>query len=76
GSLQPGSSQMQQCAVPFILQLASMSPMLLTVTATNLVHTLTPPVMNRLVEQFKKIGQSHDYNSLISLVVHLLMRTE
>ncbi|KAK2189102.1 hypothetical protein NP493_115g08009 [Ridgeia piscesae] len=75
-SLQPSGSEMQQCAVPFMLQLASMSPMLLTVIATNLVHTLTTPVMNRLAEQFKKIGQSDDYNSLISLVVHLLMRTE
>ncbi|XP_022084361.1 integrator complex subunit 5-like [Acanthaster planci] len=59
--------------VPFLLQLATMSPMLLRVITTDFVQALTPDVLNRLSEQFLKSSLLlQDKDSLLTLVIHLI----
>ncbi|KAK7480320.1 hypothetical protein BaRGS_00028488, partial [Batillaria attramentaria] len=72
--LQSEGDAMRVTTVPFLLQLASMSPMLLQVLTTDLIKALTPPVLNRLHHQFSawKMSNPVDYNSFLNLVVHLL----
>ncbi|XP_038045725.1 integrator complex subunit 5-like [Patiria miniata] len=62
--------------VPFLLQLATMSPMLLRVITTDFVQALTPDVLNRLSEQFFKSSLLlQDKDSLLTLVIHLICRS-
>ncbi|XP_071802701.1 integrator complex subunit 5-like [Asterias amurensis] len=62
--------------VPFLLQLATMSPMLLRVITTDFVQALTPEVLNRLSEQFFKSSVLlQDKDSLLTLVIHLICRS-
>ncbi|XP_025113724.1 integrator complex subunit 5-like isoform X2 [Pomacea canaliculata] len=72
--LQSDGDAVRVTTVPFLLQLASMSPMLLQVLTTDLVKALTPSVLNRLHHQFSgwKMSNPVDYNSFLNLVVHLL----
>ncbi|XP_064616946.1 integrator complex subunit 5-like [Liolophura sinensis] len=64
--------------VPFLLQLASMSPMLLQVLTTDFLKALTPEVVNKLREQFSQWHSLNlgDYDSLLSLCVHLVMKSD
>ncbi|KAL5012685.1 hypothetical protein ScPMuIL_011236 [Solemya velum] len=64
--------------IPFLLQLANMSPMLLQVLATDLVTSLTPCVLNTLYQRFLcwKKNNQQEYDSLLSLVVHLMMKVD
>ncbi|KAK7095573.1 integrator complex subunit 5-like [Littorina saxatilis] len=76
--LESSGDSVRVTTVPFLLQLASMSPMLLTVLTTHLIHALTPSVLNRLHHQFSAWTMSSpgEYNSFLSLVVHLLSKCD
>ncbi|XP_076454968.1 integrator complex subunit 5-like isoform X2 [Babylonia areolata] len=76
--LQSSGDAMRVTTVPFLLQLASMSPMLLQVLTTDLISALTPAVLNRLHHQFLSwaMASPGDYNSFLSLVVHLLTKCD
>ncbi|XP_013405421.1 integrator complex subunit 5-like [Lingula anatina] len=76
-SLRPDADAMQLSTVPFLLQLASMSNMLLQVLTTDIVHTLSTSAMNKLSKQFteQKSPSMQDTAGLLSLVVHLITRS-
>ncbi|XP_030853856.1 integrator complex subunit 5 [Strongylocentrotus purpuratus] len=62
--------------VPFLLQLATMSPMLLKIITTDFVQALTPEVLNRISEQFRdSTVLKRDRDSLLTLVIHLICRS-
>ncbi|XP_005098705.1 integrator complex subunit 5 [Aplysia californica] len=63
--------------LPFLLQLASMSDMLLRILTTDLVAALKPPVLNQLHRQFTrwKHAAPAEYNSFLNLVVHLIAKS-
>ncbi|KAH9505342.1 Integrator complex subunit 5 [Bulinus truncatus] len=72
-------SDMQSSRVttlPFLLQLASMSDMLLQILTCDLVSILTPSVVNQLHKQFThwKRSSPSEYNSFLNLVVHLIAK--
>ncbi|XP_060065728.1 integrator complex subunit 5-like isoform X2 [Ylistrum balloti] len=73
-SLHTQSDTLKVTTVPFLLQLASMSPMLLQILTTDLIQALTPSVLNKLSDQFAnwKESSSHEYESFLSLVIHLI----
>ncbi|GFN78096.1 integrator complex subunit 5 [Plakobranchus ocellatus] len=63
--------------LPFLLQLASMSDMLLQILTTDLVSVLTPSTLNQLHRQFTywKRSSPGEYNSFLNLVVHLIVKS-
>ncbi|XP_078605288.1 integrator complex subunit 5-like [Branchiostoma floridae x Branchiostoma japonicum] len=65
----------EQYTVPFLLELATMSPMLLRVITTELVDSLSADVLNQLARQLSKGRSKADMEGLISLVVHLITKT-
>ncbi|OWF44790.1 integrator complex subunit 5-like [Mizuhopecten yessoensis] len=73
-SLNTNSDTLKVTTVPFLLQLASMSPMLLQILTTDLIQALTPSVLNKLSSQFAnwKGSSSHEYESFLTLVIHLI----
>ncbi|ESO83763.1 hypothetical protein LOTGIDRAFT_236428 [Lottia gigantea] len=64
--------------VPFLLQLASMSTMLLQVLTTDIIAALTPNVLNILTNQFAnwKRSNSQEYFSFLTMVIHLVMKSD
>ncbi|KAL8589647.1 hypothetical protein ACOMHN_016031 [Nucella lapillus] len=76
--LQSSGDALRVTTLPFLLQLASMSPMLLQVLTTDLISALTPGVLNRLHHQFLTwtMAGAGDYNSFLNLVVHLLTKCD
>ncbi|XP_048244995.1 integrator complex subunit 5-like [Haliotis rufescens] len=72
------SDVMKVKTVPFLLQLASMSQMLLQVLTTDMIKALTPEVLNKLHSQFSKwkMANLKEYESLLSLVVHLAVKSD
>ncbi|XP_072015718.1 integrator complex subunit 5-like [Amphiura filiformis] len=73
-----GSKEQQHLfTVPFLLQLATMSPMLLRVITTDFVEALTPDVLNKLSVQFKQSSAvfMEEKDNLLSLVIHLICRS-
>lgn len=64
--------------IPFLLQLASMSNMLLRVITTDIVVTLNVDILNQISEQVPRWRSSFlpDLDSLVALIVHLVLRSE
>ncbi|XP_048450678.1 integrator complex subunit 5 [Rhincodon typus] len=70
-SLRPSREPQHNATVPFLLQLAAMSPVLLSTVSSELVESLTPPVLEQLHQQFVGLGRD-DADNLVGLVVHLI----
>ncbi|CAI9716921.1 Hypothetical predicted protein [Octopus vulgaris] len=77
-SFQPGANMLTRPTLPFLLQLASMSPMLLHILTTDLVKTLSPTVLNNLHSQFIpwKSANKSEFDNFLQLVIHLIMKSD
>ncbi|XP_041037921.1 integrator complex subunit 5 [Carcharodon carcharias] len=64
----------QHATVPFLLQLAAMSPMLLSTVSGELIDSLKPPVLDQLHQHFAGLSRD-DTENLVGLVVHLICQT-
>ncbi|XP_038643399.1 integrator complex subunit 5 [Scyliorhinus canicula] len=73
-SLGSGRDAQQLATVPFLLQLAAMSPMLLSTVSGELIDSLKPPVLDQLHQHFTGLGRD-DAENLVGLVVHLICQT-
>ncbi|XP_067877636.1 integrator complex subunit 5 [Heterodontus francisci] len=73
-SLGPARDPQQQATVPFLLQLAAMSPMLLSTVSGELIDSLKPPVLDQLYQHFASLSRD-DSENLVGLVVHLICQT-
>ncbi|XP_009576366.1 PREDICTED: integrator complex subunit 5, partial [Fulmarus glacialis] len=73
-SLTPTRDQHQKAAVPFLLQLAVMSPPLLGTISSELVDSLKPTVLNQLHQHFVSLPRE-DLENMVSIVVHLVCQT-
>lgn len=73
-SLGPARDQHQKAAVPFLLQLAVMSPALLGTISSELVDSLKPNVLNQLHQHFASLPRE-DLENMVSIVVHLICQT-
>ncbi|NXI36917.1 INT5 protein, partial [Galbula dea] len=73
-SLGPPRDQHQKATVPFLLQLALMSPTLLGTISAELVDSLKPNVLNQLHQHFATLPQE-DLENMVSIVVHLICQT-
>ncbi|XP_043931696.1 integrator complex subunit 5 isoform X2 [Protopterus annectens] len=73
-SLGPLRDQQQKVTVPFLLQLAVMSPMLLSTISSELVDSLKPSVLNQLHQHFATLPRE-DLENMVSLIVHLICQT-
>ncbi|NXU46836.1 INT5 protein, partial [Drymodes brunneopygia] len=70
-----GSAREQHKAtVPFLLQLALMSPTLLATVSPELVDSLQPPVLNQLHQHFSALPRD-ELEGVVGVVVHLLCHT-
>uniref|UniRef100_A0A670JQ66 Integrator complex subunit 5 n=2 Tax=Podarcis muralis TaxID=64176 RepID=A0A670JQ66_PODMU len=74
GSLGPTRDQQQKATVPFLLQLAVMSPTLLGTISAELVDSLKPGVLNQLHQHFASLPRE-DLENMVSIVVHLICQT-
>ncbi|KAF7238515.1 Integrator complex subunit 5 [Varanus komodoensis] len=74
GSLGPARDPQQKATVPFLLQLAVMSPALLGTISAELVDSLKPAVLNQLHQHFAALPRE-DLENMVSIVVHLLCQT-
>lgn len=72
------ASAEQLATIPFLLQLASMSNMLLRVITTDFVTTLNADLLNQMCDQIPLWRTSivPDLEGLASLVVHLVLRSD
>ncbi|XP_063001956.1 integrator complex subunit 5 [Elgaria multicarinata webbii] len=73
-SLGPARDQQQKATVPFLLQLAVMSPTLLGAISAELVDSLKPAVLNQLHRHFAALPRE-DLENMVSIVVHLICQT-
>ncbi|NXL40767.1 INT5 protein, partial [Glaucidium brasilianum] len=73
-SLTPTRDQHQKAAVPFLLQLAVMSPPLLGTISSELVDSLKPNVLNQLHQHFSSLPRE-DLDNMVAIVVHLICQT-
>ncbi|XP_050813177.1 integrator complex subunit 5 [Gopherus flavomarginatus] len=73
-SLGPVRDQQQKATVPFLLQLAVMSPMLLGTISSELVDSLRPSVLSQLHQHFAALPRE-DLENMVSIVVHLICQT-
>ncbi|KAK0687182.1 INT5 protein, partial [Pygoscelis papua] len=73
-SLAPARDQHQKAAVPFLLQLAVMSPPLLGAVSSELVDSLKPNVLNQLHQHFASLPRE-DLENMVAVVVRLLCQT-
>ncbi|NXC23349.1 INT5 protein, partial [Corythaeola cristata] len=73
-SLGAGREPHQKAAVPFLLQLAVMSPALLGTVSAELVDSLQPPVLNQLHHHFAALPRE-ELEKAVGVVVHLLCQT-
>lgn len=76
-SLGPAREPQQQppkATVPFLLQLAVMSPPLLGTLSPELVDSLKPGVLNQLHQHFAQLPRE-DLENMVSIVVHLICQT-
>ncbi|GCB82954.1 hypothetical protein scyTo_0023962, partial [Scyliorhinus torazame] len=73
-SLGSARDPQQLATVPFLLQLAAMSPMLLSTVSGELIDSLKPPVLDQLHQHFAGLGRD-DAENLVGLVVHLICQT-
>ncbi|XP_059728340.1 LOW QUALITY PROTEIN: integrator complex subunit 5 [Haemorhous mexicanus] len=63
-----------KATVPFLLQLALMSPALLAAVSPELVDSLKPPVLNQLHQHFSAVPRD-ELEGVVGVVVHLLCHT-
>ncbi|XP_071821921.1 integrator complex subunit 5-like isoform X2 [Apostichopus japonicus] len=71
-----GVSEQQVYTVPFLLQLLTMSPVLLKTITDDFIFALTPEVLGRLAEQFQKsVILQRDKDTLLMLVIHLVSKS-
>ncbi|NXP43264.1 INT5 protein, partial [Leiothrix lutea] len=63
-----------KATVPFLLQLALMSPALLAAVSPELVDSLKPPVLNQLHQHFSGLPRE-ELEGVVGVVVHLLCHT-
>ncbi|XP_053824031.1 integrator complex subunit 5 [Vidua chalybeata] len=63
-----------KATVPFLLQLALMSPALLATVSAELVDSLKPPVLNQLHQHFSALPRD-ELEGVVGVVVHLLCHT-
>ncbi|KAL4237625.1 Integrator complex subunit 5 [Mactra antiquata] len=77
-SIDEESGSTKVTTLPFLLQLASMSTLLLHILATDLVIKLTVPVLNILHVHLQpwKMSSPQDFQSMMKQVVHLVMQTD
>ncbi|NXN20271.1 INT5 protein, partial [Indicator maculatus] len=68
------SSQQHRAYLPFLLQLALMSPALLATVSPELVDSLQPPVLNQLHLRFSCLPRE-ELEGLVGVVVHLICQT-
>ncbi|NXY80602.1 INT5 protein, partial [Glareola pratincola] len=73
-SLGPARDQHQKAAVPFLLQLALMSPPLLATVSPELVDSLKPNVLNQLHQNFASLPRE-ELDNVVGVVVHLVCQT-
>ncbi|MGH0187386.1 UNVERIFIED_CONTAM: hypothetical protein FKN15_024773, partial [Acipenser sinensis] len=73
-SLGSAGTQQKAATVPFLLQLAVMSPALLGAVSAELVDSLKPPVLNQLQQLLGSLPREEQEN-MVSLAVHLLGQT-
>ncbi|NXD89009.1 INT5 protein, partial [Halcyon senegalensis] len=73
-SLGPGRDQQQKATVPFLLQLALLSPPLLGAVASELVDSLRPEVLNQLHQRFSGLPRA-ELDETVAVVVRLLCQT-
>ncbi|KAG2459897.1 integrator complex subunit 5 isoform X3 [Polypterus senegalus] len=73
-SLGPSREPHQKATVPFLLQLAVMSPALLGTITVELIDSLKPPVLNQLQQLFSTMSRE-DLENMVSLIVHLICQT-
>ncbi|XP_026545114.1 integrator complex subunit 5 [Notechis scutatus] len=73
-SLGPTRDQQQKATVPFLLQLAVMSPTLLSTISAELVDSLKPSVLNQLHQHFVALPRE-ELENMVSIVVHLICQT-
>ncbi|XP_053133643.1 integrator complex subunit 5 [Hemicordylus capensis] len=66
--------QQQKATVPFLLQLAVMSPALLGTISAELVDSLKPGVLNQLHQHFAALPRE-ELENVVSIVVHLICQT-
>ncbi|XP_071154916.1 integrator complex subunit 5-like [Mytilus edulis] len=77
-SLTAESEMIRKTTIPFLLKLASLSPMLLNILTTDLINALTPEVLNQLntiLSQWKNTSHQ-EYESFLLLVVHLVIQSD
>ncbi|XP_032872955.1 integrator complex subunit 5, partial [Amblyraja radiata] len=73
-SRESGRARHQEATVPFLLQLAAMSPALLGAVSTELVDSLKPPVLDQLHQRFSGLGRD-EADNLLGLLVHLVCQS-
>ncbi|XP_007442140.2 integrator complex subunit 5 [Python bivittatus] len=73
-SLGPPRDQQQKATVPFLLQLAVMSPTLLSTISAELVDSLKPSILNQLHQHFAALPRE-ELENMVSIVVHLICQT-
>nr|XP_022328137.1 integrator complex subunit 5-like [Crassostrea virginica] len=77
-SMKSDSEVVKVTTVPFLLELASRSDMLLQVLSTDLIKSLNPKLLDKLHANFEpwRKRNAPEYMSLISLVVQLIMKID
>ncbi|KFZ54583.1 Integrator complex subunit 5, partial [Antrostomus carolinensis] len=73
-SLGPTRDHHQKATVPFLLQLALMSPSLLGTISTELIDSLKPNVLNQLHQHFLTLPRE-DLENMLTILVHLISQT-
>ncbi|NWI05885.1 INT5 protein, partial [Tichodroma muraria] len=68
------SREHHKATVPFLLQLALMSPTLLATVSPELVDSLKPTVLNQLHQHFSAVPRD-ELDGVVGVVVHLLCHT-
>ncbi|NXH13425.1 INT5 protein, partial [Bucco capensis] len=73
-SLGPSRDQHHKATIPFLLQLALMSPTLLGTISSELVDSLQPNILNQLHQHFVSLPRE-ELENLVSIVVHLICQS-
>lgn len=68
------SPHLRRATVPFLLQLAALSPTLLGAVSTELVEFLRPPVLIQLQAQFQALPRE-ELENMLGLAVHLISQS-
>ncbi|KAJ8405167.1 hypothetical protein AAFF_G00321580 [Aldrovandia affinis] len=66
--------QLRRATVPFLLQLAALSPTLLGAVSAELVESLRPPVLLQLQAQFQGLSRE-ELDNMLGLAVHLISQS-